>query len=400
MRQSTTRPARRPAHLGARRGRGLGSTSNGICHAYTPGRPMRLAAQDPADQLLPLRLRLLHQPPLVQRRAGALHGRRGRGAHRQLLQAQLYRGAVPLLRHRAVARPHDGADDAGREEAAPRGGLCRLHPPQDDPGGEPVADRAGRAVRRPAVDQPRASVSREPAHARAREERRHHRRRHGPDAGAHRRGEGRASAASRPRVRARRSSSAPTSTTDATLLLDQRRALPRITGCAGCTTRPSARFRPPRPCCRSSRRRCSARTACTRPTGCSASMASRPRRSPTAARTACWRWTSIPKSAWALKHRGRFPVDVNTADRELAAARAGARRALGRPHPRRAPPHAAPARRCRPAGASVKRPAALPDRRRLSPWPPRSPTRPSFVRSSPRQPQAGACSGCRWCACR
>ena len=83
------------------------------------GRPLRLAAEDPADQLLPVRLRLLRQPPLLQRRAGALHGRRGRGAHRRLLQAQLHRGAVPLLRHRPLARPHDGAADAGREDAAP-----------------------------------------------------------------------------------------------------------------------------------------------------------------------------------------------------------------------------------------------------------------------------------------
>src|SRR4051812_15396874 len=40
----------------------------------------------------------------------------------------------------------------------------------------------------------------------------------------------------------------------------------------------------------------------------------RSRRRPTAA---CCRLDIDPKLAWALKHRDRFPVDVNTAEREM-----------------------------------------------------------------------------------
>ena len=42
-----------------------------------------------------------------------------------------------------------------------------------------------------------------------------------------------------------------------------------------------------------------------------------------------------PKLAWALKHRDRFPVDVNSGRARDAAARAGPRRARGRPDPAR-----------------------------------------------------------------
>jgi predicted DNA-binding helix-hairpin-helix protein len=44
-----------------------------------------------------------------------------------------------------------------------------------------------------------------------------------------------------------------------------------------------------------------------------------------------------PKLAWALKNRDRFPVDVNTAPRELLLRIPGPRQAGGRPHPRRPP---------------------------------------------------------------
>ena len=40
-----------------------------------------------------------------------------------------------------------------------------------------------------------------------------------------------------------------------------------------------------------------------------------------------------PKLAWALKFRDGFPVDVNRAPREAAAARARARHQGGRAHP-------------------------------------------------------------------
>ena len=76
-----------------------------------------------------------------------------------------------------------------------------------------------------------------------------------------------------------------------------------------------------------------------------------------------------PKLAWALKHRDRFPVDVNRAARELLLRVPGLGVTRRRPHHPRAPPHAAAPRRPRPP---LRRPAprrALPHRRR----PPRRP---------------------------
>ena len=59
-----------------------------------------------------------------------------------------------------------------------------------DPGGHPLADRAGGAVRRPHVDQSGAADSGKPEAPGAGKERRHHPHRDGPDARAHRRGQG------------------------------------------------------------------------------------------------------------------------------------------------------------------------------------------------------------------
>ena len=44
-----------------------------------------------------------------------------------------------------------------------------------------------------------------------------------------------------------------------------------------------------------------------------------------------------PKLAWALQHRGQFPLDVNTAPQRDAAAGAGLWHQDGGPHPDRAP---------------------------------------------------------------
>ena len=64
-----------------------------------------------------------------------------------------------------------------------------------------------------------------------------------------------------------------------------------------------------------------------------------------------------PKLAWALKHRDRFPVDVNRAPRELLLRVPGLGvKAVG-PHPRRPPPRPAPPRRPRPP---VREPCAAP----------------------------------------
>jgi hypothetical protein len=68
----------------------------GICHAIRRW-ALRLAAEDPADQCLRVRLRLLHQPGVVERAAGAVLGEGGGGPHAGLLPAQLHRRAVPVL---------------------------------------------------------------------------------------------------------------------------------------------------------------------------------------------------------------------------------------------------------------------------------------------------------------
>ncbi len=82
-------------------------------HGHLPrlraGWALHLAAEDPADQFLRLRLPVLHQPPLLQRAPGALHGGGGGHPHAGLLPPQLHRGAVPLLRHHQQPGLHDGA---------------------------------------------------------------------------------------------------------------------------------------------------------------------------------------------------------------------------------------------------------------------------------------------------
>ena len=180
---STTPPAPPPARRSARAARRprLDQRHGHLPRLYAR-RPLRLAAEDPADQLVPLRLRLLRQPPLLQHPARPLHGRGGRHPHARVLQAQLHRRAVPLLRRHAVARLHDGAAAARRPHPAPRPRLRRLHPPQGDPRGQPLAGRAGRPLGRPALDQHRAADRGQPRPPRAGETRAVDHRRDGPDA--------------------------------------------------------------------------------------------------------------------------------------------------------------------------------------------------------------------------
>ena len=104
--------------------------------------------------------------------------------------------------------------------------------------------------------------------------------------------------------------------------------------CGGSITPPSARSRTPaRPA--AARAAADARApALPGRLADAASTASRATRSSADARTACWTSTIDPKLAWALRHRERFPVDVNTRRARDAAARAGPRRERGRPHAR------------------------------------------------------------------
>ena len=98
---STTPPAPPAARRSATRSTasGIGSTE-GIGHLpqLRARRPLHLAAQDPAHQLLRLRLPLLRQPGHAATCARArFTRRRGRAAHARLLPAQLHRGPVPQL---------------------------------------------------------------------------------------------------------------------------------------------------------------------------------------------------------------------------------------------------------------------------------------------------------------
>ena len=99
----------REAGFQRRQGPRLDRARHGHLPFLRAGRPLHLAAEDPAHQRLQLRLPLLRQPRLQQRAAGALHRRRGREAHARLLSPQLHRGPVPLLRHHPQRRLHHGA---------------------------------------------------------------------------------------------------------------------------------------------------------------------------------------------------------------------------------------------------------------------------------------------------
>ncbi len=123
---------------------GLGSTSNGICHAYTPdGRCISLL------KILLTNYCLFDCAYCINRRSSNVARARFsvdevRVADARLLQAQLHRRPVPLFRHHALARPHDGGDDAGGEEAAAGAWLCRLHPSQNDSEANPwLIEQAG-----------------------------------------------------------------------------------------------------------------------------------------------------------------------------------------------------------------------------------------------------------------
>ena len=146
-------------------------------HGYLPqlyaGRPLRLAAQDPAHQFLHLRLPVLHQPAHLERAAGALRGRRGGQADPGFLPAQLHRRPVPQLGHHPVGRLHDGAARRGGAPAARGASVPRLHPPQDHPRCRSLADPGSRPLGRPPVGEHRAADPRQRDPPRARKKRPH-----------------------------------------------------------------------------------------------------------------------------------------------------------------------------------------------------------------------------------
>ena len=133
-------------------------------HGHLPflraGRPLHLAAEDPAHQFLRLRLQLLHKPLVLERPPRPLQRRRGGAADHDLLPPQLHRRPVPVVRRHPLSRRDDDGDGRSRTPLARGRELRRLHPSQDDPGVLAGADRTGRPLRRPAVDQRRAADGR------------------------------------------------------------------------------------------------------------------------------------------------------------------------------------------------------------------------------------------------
>ena len=142
-RSSRTRPSTTPLRLvRARRsansigGKGVGSTEGmGICHAYTPdGRCCRLL------KILLTNFCIYDCAYCINRVSSNVPRARFSvdevvDLTLELLQAQLYRGPVPLVGHHPLGRLHDGAAGAGGEDAARGPRLPRLHPPEADPRG-------------------------------------------------------------------------------------------------------------------------------------------------------------------------------------------------------------------------------------------------------------------------
>ena len=122
---------------------GLGSTSNGICHAYTPdGRCVSLL------KILLTNYCLYDCAYCINRRSSNVP--RARFAVQEVVDLTIAfykRNYIEglFLSSGIIRTPTTrwSSSCAVREDAAPRARLSRLHPPEDDPGGEPVADRAG-----------------------------------------------------------------------------------------------------------------------------------------------------------------------------------------------------------------------------------------------------------------
>ena len=263
---NTTPPAPRPGRRSAPPAAdGLGSTENGICHAYAPdGRCVSLL------KILLTNFCIFDCAYCINRRSErpprALHGDEVVDAHARLLQAQLHRGPVPLLR--IIRSPTTRWSSwSSREDAPPRARLRRLHPSEDHPGCEPVARRAGGPLCRPAVDQCRAADRRRPAPPGAGEGCRLDRTRDGPDARAHRRGD----APKRRALRARRPVDADDRRRRRGERRDRLRTSASLYGDFGLRRVYYSAFSPIPDASRAlpldSRRRCCASTGSTRPTG-------------------------------------------------------------------------------------------------------------------------------------
>ena len=135
---STTPPARPQARRNARRqDRPRLDQRYGHLPRLYARRPLRLAAEDPANQLVPLRLRLLRQSPFLEHRAPASRSSRSSPSPSSFT-TKLYRRL--FLSSGVVKSPDHTMEEllrvAGTLRARPR--LRRLHPSQGNPRGQPL----------------------------------------------------------------------------------------------------------------------------------------------------------------------------------------------------------------------------------------------------------------------
>ena len=187
MPRNTTRPARRRAR--EKRDSRNGGPGFHQRHGHLPfvhaGRPLRIAAQDPADQFLRVRLRLLHQPPLEQRAPRAFL-RPGGG---RLSRSNFYRRNYieGLFLSSGIIRSPDYTMEllvrvarTLRKEHGFRGYIHLKSIPDAAP---ELISEAG-LLRRPALDQYRVADRIRSAGVRAGEAHRHHPRHDGATAAA------------------------------------------------------------------------------------------------------------------------------------------------------------------------------------------------------------------------
>ena len=180
------------AQFARREGRHRLDRGHGHLPRLRAGRALHLAAQDPADQCLHLRLPLLHQPPLLERAAGALHA----WTRSCTLTLGFYRRNCieGLFLSSGIIRNPDYTMEqvvGGRAHAARGARVPRLHPPEDHPRRRPGAARRGRAAM-PTGSRINVELPSEDALARLAPEKDlpRHPPLDGPHAAAHRRGAG------------------------------------------------------------------------------------------------------------------------------------------------------------------------------------------------------------------
>ena len=307
-------------------------------------RALCVVAEDPADQLLPVRLRLLHQSPL----APTWRGRVLSVEEVVTLTLEFYkRNYIEglFLSSGIIKSPDYTMEQLMRVAKNLRAqGFAGLHPSQIHSRSQSLADRAGGALRRSHVHQPGTAQGRKPDDG--------WRRKKTAVTIASAMGQMQASASSRPRrngaafrppASPRRLLWAPTTASDETVLTSSAVMYGTYRAEAGVLLCLQSRFPTPASLLMPpSRRRCSARTGCIRPTGCCGIYGfTVPMRSRRAARDGMLDLEIDPKLAWALKNRDRISCGcADSGPREMLLRVPGLGARAVDKHHRHPPPHA------------------------------------------------------------